>query len=70
MADFVKYSMKFESAQPNTADRKQVGSPPGHEPNAGREVVRESHAAHFILLPLSSKTHTVEIMHTAAIARP
>ena len=44
MAEFAKYSMRFESSQASTADRKQVGSPPGHEPSAGRDLVRAAAA--------------------------
>lgn len=39
MAEFLKYSVRFESNQSGTVDRKHVGDPPGHEPTAARDVV-------------------------------
>lgn len=39
MAEFLNFSVRFESNQSGTVDRKHVGDPPGHEPTAARDVV-------------------------------
>ncbi|EIE22686.1 DUF1077-domain-containing protein [Coccomyxa subellipsoidea C-169] len=44
MSEFLKYSVRFESNQSGTVDRKHVGDPPGYEPTASRDVVRTTAA--------------------------